>query len=166
MIKLPFYDEIRIDKKDPESWKATIENLKFGTIPVYFFLNELEEEMQEQFISLFFNVVNEKKFNLFFPYPIYIVSSTIKRYGKKNIIFKSKKDLPVFFKKDLQKLKARELDALKKILFNAERVGNIDEFKKLKFIKENALKQKKLFNLTNEFNFFQNILDETTDKEI
>ena len=63
-------------------------------------LDELEEEMQDQFISLFFTVANEKKFNLFFPYPIYIVSSTSKRYGTKNIIFKSKKDLPLFFKKE------------------------------------------------------------------
>ena len=166
MIKLPFYDEIRIDKKDVESWKRTIENLKFGTIPVYFFLNDLEEEVQNKFISLFFDIVNENNFNLYFPYPIYIVSSTSKRFGSKEIIFKSKKDLPAFFKKDLQKLKARELDSLKRILLNAERVSNIDEFKKINFIKENAKKQKVLFNLTNEFNFFQNILDETTDEEI
>ena len=166
MIKLPFYEEIRIDKKDIESWKVIIENLKFGTIPIYFFLNELEEPLQEKFISLFFDIINDRKFNLFFPYPIYIISSTEKSFGTKNIIFKSKKELPVFFKKDLQKLKARELDSLKKILLNAERISNIDEFKKLNFIKENAKKQRVLFNLTSEFNFFQNILDETTDKEV
>ena len=166
MIKLPFYEEIRIDKKDIESWKVIIENLKFGTSPIYFFLNDLEEQLQEKFISLFFDIIKDRKFNLFFPYPVYIISSTEKSFGTKNIIFKSKKELPVFFKKDLQKLKARELDSLKKILLNAERISNIDEFKKLNFIKENAKKQRVLFNLTSEFNFFQNILDETTDKEV
>ena len=166
MIKLPFYDEIRIDKQDIESWKKIIENIKFGTIPIYFYLNDLEEDIQNNFIHLFFEITDEKKFNLFFPYPVYIVSSTSKDFETKKIIFKSKKDLPVFFKKDLQKLKARELDSLKKILLNAERISNIDEFKKLKFIKENAKKQKKLFDLTKEFNFFQNILDEMTNEEI
>ena len=165
MIKLPFYDEIRIDKQDIESWKKIIENIKFGTIPIYFYLSDLEEDIQNNFIHLFFDIINEKKFNIFFPYPVYIVSSTSKDFETKKIIFKSKKDLPVFFKKDLQKLKARELDSLKKILFNAERISNIDEFKKLKFIKENANKQKKLFDLTKEFNFFQNILDEMTNEE-
>ena len=166
MIKLPFYEEIRIDNRDNLSWRETIENLKFGTIPIYFFLNDLDEHLQEEFISLFLDIIHERKFNLFFPYPIYIVSSTNKSFGTKKIIFKSKRELPVFFKKDLQKLKARELDSLKKILLNAERISNIDEFKKLNFIKVNAKKQRELFNLTSEFNFFQNILDETTDKEV
>ena len=97
MIKLPFYEEIRIDKKDIESWKVIIENLKFGTIPIYFFLNDLEEQLQEKFISLFFDIIKDRKFNLFFPYPVYIISSTEKSFGTKNIIFKSKKELPVFF---------------------------------------------------------------------
>ena len=30
MIKLPFYEEIRIDNRDNLSWRETIENLKFG----------------------------------------------------------------------------------------------------------------------------------------
>ena len=165
MIKLPFYDEIRVEKKDIESLRDIIDKSKRAKIPTYFFIKHLEEAVQNRFLFLFFEIVKEHNFNLYFPYPIYIISSIQKRYGDKNIIFKDKKDLPIFFKKDLQKLRAKELNILKKILLNSERVTNIDEYKKMKFLKENAKKQKLLFNLTKEFNFFRNILDEKTDDE-
>jgi len=165
MIKLPFYEEIRIEKKDIESLRTIIDKSKSSKLPIYFSIKHLEEQVQDRFIFLFFEIIKEQKFNLYFPYPTYIISSTQKSFGTKNIIFKTRKDLPIFFKKDLQKLRAKELNFLKKILLNSERVTNIDEFKKLKFLKKNAKKQKVLFDLTKEFNFFRDILDETTDDQ-
>ena len=114
MIKLPFYDEIKIEKKDLESLRDIIHNSKKSKIPTYFYIKHLEEAVQTKFIFLFFEIVKEHNFNLYFPYPIYIVSSTEESFGDKSILFKNKKRTSYFFQKRPSKTSSERAQFSKK----------------------------------------------------
>ena len=161
MIKLPFYDEINIEPKDLFSIEKIIEKSKIGKIPIYFKISNLSKKHQKEFLNEFFELAKKNDLNLYFPYPVYIISN-LEDIGEfeTRLIFKKVDDLPSFYKKDLQKLRAKEVTILKKIFFNSERINNIDNRSKLNFLMENAKNQKHLFELTKEFNFLKNILDE------
>ena len=161
MIKLPFYDEINIEPKDLFSIEKIIEKSKIGKVPIYFQISNLSKKHQKEFLNEFFELAKKNDLNLYFPYPVYIISNLedIVEFETR-LIFKKADDLPSFYKKDLQKLRAKEVTILKKIFFNSERINNIDNRSKLNFVMENAKNQKHLFELTKEFNFLKNILDE------
>ncbi len=161
MIKLPFYNEIRIEPKDISNLGTIISESKIGKVPLFFSIEELSENHQEKFLNFFFKFSKEEELNLYFPYPVFIIS-TLKNtdFFEKKLIFKKKVDLPEFYNKDLKRLRTKEINFLKKILLNSEKINNFDNQSQINFIKENGKKQKILFDLTNEFNFFQNILDE------
>ena len=161
MIKLPFYDEINIEPKDLFSIEKIIEKSKIGKVPIYFQISNLSKKHQKEFLNEFFELAKINDLNLYFPYPVYIISN-LEDVGEfeTRLIFKKVDDLPSFYKKDLQKLRAKEVTILKKIFFNSERINNIDNRSKLNFVMENAKNQKHLFELTKEFNFLKNILDE------
>jgi hypothetical protein len=167
MIKLPFYDEIKIEPKDLFSIEKIIEKSKIGKVPIYFDISHLNKKHQKEFLKDFFELAKNNDLNLYFPYPVYIVSN-LEETGsvKTKLIFKKTDDLPCFYKKDLQKLRAKEVSILKKIFFNSERINNLENQPKLNFVVENAKNQKLLFELTKEFNFFKNVLDELDSKEV
>ena len=161
MIKLPFYDEINIEPKDLFSIEKIIEKSEIGKVPIYFQISNLSKKHQKEFLNEFFELAKINDLNLYFPYPVYIISNLEDvREFETRLIFKKVDDLPSFYKKDLQKLRAKEVTILKKIFFNSERINNIDNRSKLNFVMENAKNQKHLFELTKEFNFLKNILDE------
>lgn len=164
-MKIPIFEEIKIDDFMSETYFDDIEEDKIGRVPTYFNLIGLKRSLALEVINKLQGHLKTKNKNPYFPYPTYLVSNlSFKEYELSyNLpllrlkVVKSVNDLPDHFFKKVKRPNAKELGLLSKLYMKVDKLEflNLNELQQ-SFIKS-SLSDKELFERAKELSFLEKI---------
>jgi hypothetical protein len=156
-MRVPIYEEINLTKHDTESILAMLRGKKFGQVPYYITTSDIDQD----FLSVALDNISEAlitlNVNTRLPYPVYIISG-IKRYHPQLTLLESVNHLPNHFYNKVRRLKTKETALLKKTTLLASKIQNENISHKLSELSEIIQPQRKLFELSKELDFYEEIL--------
>lgn len=152
-MKIPIFEEILIEDKDPQVLYEKIKESKVGKVPIFINLNDLKKDEKLDLIANLKNIFLELNLNPRFPYPFYLLTDKVSDdyFPQAQTI----KELPDHFFKKVKRPNNKELQLLNKLGLKVEKIRNLDSNKIMEGIQDAAYPQKKLYQNTKELYFLE-----------
>ncbi len=158
-MKVPVFEELRSQNLDEKKAISITQRLKQEKRSFYIDLTSMKDKNRVlSILEHFHHAFTCLNFNPSFPYPLYFITKFFDGFKNLNIVEKID-DLPQHFFQSFQRLNAKEIKKLKKIDIISGKIQNIDYEEKLKMLKDLTSQQKRLYEITHEALFYEEILD-------
>ena len=157
MSDIATYTEIKIQSNKEKMREIIIEEMESDTRPIIFNLTDFKGDLTST-IQEIVNVIKEKRTFFHFPYPIFFVAEDVSKYNEDLILFKERHEIPLFYtlkNKTITKLHQSKIRNIKTL----HRIYELIPFAKIRmYIKEYALKQSEIHQLSTENEIISRIL--------
>lgn len=159
-MRVPSFKEISIDASDnPEDIEQNFLEHDVGHVPLYIKTDHLTEDQFYQVLFAISRVLNKLEIHPHFPYPVYLVTSYIKTNDFLPVV-ESISDLPQHFFLKSKRVRNKEFNLLNKVIILFNKVCNIPINQKYSELQYAFKSQRKLYELTREFSFLEQINNE------
>ncbi|MFN8369913.1 MAG: hypothetical protein U0T83_04710 [Bacteriovoracaceae bacterium] len=152
-----FLTQIKISNTNLQNMEPVLKPLELGKAS-YAFIFDKAIGIKDfiSVVTLLEEHLTKLKINPRFPYPIYLVSD----YDLSDcsfFIIKQIKDIPKYFLEMPGRPGSKELQTIKKLNILRNKIINSDINEKQKLLKNFSFKNKKLFNILKEIDFYEEI---------
>jgi len=146
-MELPTYYKIIVDESSFDEFDQFLFHSPIGKRPCYV---DLLGRNSEEVIPIL-NQMNERlvflEISYQFPYPVYILNENVRNHPNFRMV-KDVSELPKFFNLKSKRPRNNDMELLRKINIQRERINNLNLDAKLGFIRGNAHLNKKLYLLS------------------
>ncbi len=157
-MKIPIYEEIILQGNGKEYLSDFIPLSRIGRVPSFINAVKLNRHELFTFLNDLEETLRNNKLSPIFPYPLYVITEEASHYNTIPLL-KSVKELPEHFYKKIKRPNNKEIQLLNRLYLRVEKVSNLEMNQLLENLKNVAEKQKKLFVLTRELYFLEQLHD-------
>ncbi len=162
-MKIPVFEEIAFNDYEPSTIQEKLDEGKIGRVPCFINLTQVSKDERPSVLIEIKNAFIKLNLNPRFPFPCYVV-------GEKIIddyfpSAESVKELPDHFFKKVKRPNNKEIQLLNKLALKVEKIRNLEMNGIFNNLKDAALTQKKLYDITKELYFLEVINYKLIDRE-
>lgn len=158
-MRIPVFEEIVIRNAQYDHLYKTLLQSNVGIVPSYINTHLVKREEINSLIPNIVKILTELNIYPYFPYPLYVVSSSLAD-AKVIPVVRSIKDLPNHFFARVKRLKGREVKLLNKDRMLSSKISNVPLFVKHFQLKSLLNTQNDLYDKCKEIDFYQKIIQQ------
>jgi hypothetical protein len=157
MSDIATYTEFKVQSWTDNLKSEILEELDTDKRPIIFNLTDFKGDLTAT-IQNIINIIKEKRIFFHFPYPIFFVAEDTSKYNEDLMLFKERHEIPLFYtlkNKTITKLHQSKIRNIKTL----HKIFELTPFAKIKqYIKDYALKQSTIHNLSVENEILTRVL--------